>query len=104
MKKKGNFKAPLVLVRSVVARVKDTYNNQDLMHFAVALRSSGKLDLYCNFIKVSTVNIKGKEIISANIDFDKIYFTAKSKKETEVEKKEGEPKNWLYTYSIDLAQ
>jgi len=69
------------------------------MHFAVTRRCEGMIDLYCNFIKVSTVNIKGQAIIDFNIDFNKIYFTTVP--EAEARKPEDKDKEY---YTIELSQ
>ena len=41
------------------------------------------MDLYCNFIKVSTIKIKNQKVTEANIDFDKIYFQTLPDKDDE---------------------
>jgi len=43
------------------------------------------MDLYCNFIKVSTIKIKNQKVTEANIDFDKIYFQTLPDKDDEEE-------------------
>ena len=100
-------------MKSTVARVDDTYNNKDLMHFAVARRIEGTIDLYCNFVMVSKVRIPNKKIVSVNIDFNKIYFTTEELKGNRAKKLEAINAKFLKNvpvedpreyYTIELSQ